>query len=194
MIYLWTGFTSPSQTALTVPINAALQVVSLEFIQQVQWSYCCSKVNCLKIGKRALQFCLDRTKSRTLKWHLDFFTEHRTLPVRRKWNDSHFVFSQKFTQTQKADGTQIWRQSTHSSYILKCYDLTKMKSPTCYQLHKQSFLHFWEWVPLVKLHSHLLWSSMNIPIMWHIRQSHTTSKLRNPFKNLCSSQCLFSKS
>jgi hypothetical protein len=126
-----------------------------------------------------MQFCLDHTKSPTLKWHHGFlrkneFTEHWTLPVGRVWNDSHFMYSQIYIHTNTRWNTNLASIQRRSYYLLKCQELNKMKSSTWYQLHGQSFFYFWEWVPLVKLHSHLFWSSMNIPFLQHIRKGHTT--------------------
>ena len=79
------------------------------------------QVRCLKPGKLVLQFCLDHTKSRTLKWHLDFFskkefTEYWILPVGKMCNDSHFVSSQKFTHKKTRQNTNL--APTEAQFIL----------------------------------------------------------------------------
>jgi len=64
----------------------------------------------------------------------------------------------------------------------------KRSPPSCFQLHGESFIYFWEWAPLVKLHCDLFWSSINIPFLWHIRQgSHNfLQKLHSSFQSSCS--------
>jgi hypothetical protein len=71
----------------------------------------------------------------------------------------------RYWHTQKGDRTQIWHQSTHSSYyILKCNELTKTKPPTCYQLHGQSFFFSEKESP---------WSSYILICFGHERTFHS---------------------
>jgi hypothetical protein len=106
-------------------ISAVLQAVSLEFIQQVQWSNRCPK------HFHRFIFSNLASKLRSFVWiilnllHLNDtltfftkkeFTKHRTLPVGRVWNDSHFVYSQKFIHTKSRQNTNL--APIHTQFIL----------------------------------------------------------------------------